>query len=190
VSCVELAEDAWEAAGINISLIPDELLSPHDQFLRTTPVIEINARAGEEIRIPIIGASRVEETFTYVTGRLTNVPGSRVGMDLRVTAEPDVFAGGRATLEPTTSPQALQDLVFKPTNEDAKETTQFKFELSVPSGPKLAPHRSLSRWRRRRRRPQQRTAMSSSTRRLSPGSIGAGTTARSPGKRGAHSSLR
>ena len=133
VSCVELPEDAWEEAGVNISLIPDELLGPHDQFVRTIAVMHVKARSSEEVRIPIIGVSRRSWSAKYDTGKLASASGSRTPMELKVTGEPDLFADGRASIQATQSPQALADLVFTPDKSEIGQTLQFNFDLASPT---------------------------------------------------------
>lgn len=124
ISCVELTEDSWEEAGINISLTPDVFLWPHDQFASTLPVDRIPSVPGDRIVIPIVGAYRYEKS-RYKTGGTPN----GIPMELEVTADPDVFAAGRASLQPSASPQALKNLVFTPSRDD--ETKQIVFTITL-----------------------------------------------------------
>ena len=126
-SCVELAEDAWEDAGLNILRVPDVYLTPHAQFLATRPVDVIEVEAGEEVRIPLIGVTRDEDTFHYRRGTVTGAKGL-VPMRLELFGPVDVLQSlyGLVT---TTSRQGLQDFVFDPTDAEAGQSHQFHFKL-------------------------------------------------------------
>jgi hypothetical protein len=134
ISCVELTEDSWEEAGVNISLTPDALLWPQDQFENTVPVDSITVQIEDgALVVPVVGAVHRQnqgDEGRYDTGFMPN----GVPMELTITADPNVFEDGRATIvEPSSSPQALKDLVFVPGQDDADRTVTFTFRLRVPS---------------------------------------------------------
>jgi hypothetical protein len=128
ISCVELAEDSWEEAGVNISLTPDALLWPHDQFWNTKPVTDIEGKVGEKMVIPLVGVFRHSKT------RYTRLS-TKSGGTLTATAFPDVFAAGRAQLvDASSSPQGFKDLVFTPSKEDVENNVTFMFTMTAPDG--------------------------------------------------------
>ena len=138
LSCVQLAEDAWEGAGVNICYTPDQLLTPHNQYGNTVPVDSITVDVADgEVRIPIVVAARTSTVF------YTAIGGGRLdGTVTMVVDDPEVLAQGRARLEdprqpPGASgkygPQAIKDLVFRPVKEDAGFSYRFEVEAAVPS---------------------------------------------------------
>lgn len=128
-SCVELTEDAWEDAGINVVVVPDIFLTPHAQFLATRTVDVIRVEVGEEVRIPLIGVAREENTFRYSRGTVTGVAGL-VPMKLELVGPVDV-AQSAYGLVATKSRQGLQDLVFTPTGAEAGRSHQFHLKLET-----------------------------------------------------------
>jgi hypothetical protein len=113
--------------------VPDLYVTPHAQFAATRPVDVIRVEAGEEVRIPLIGVTREEDTFRYRRGTVTGAPGLHP-MRLELLGPVDVDQS-RFGLVATTSRQGLQDFVFSPTSAEAGRSHQFHFRLeSVQTG--------------------------------------------------------
>ncbi|MBM4372315.1 MAG: hypothetical protein FJ098_11715, partial [Deltaproteobacteria bacterium] len=83
MTCVQLAEQAWEKAGFNISYTPDILLTPFNQMQNTTPVraITVDVKDGE-VQIPVVVAVK--------DGYLSNYQAAgkdRIQAELTLTAD-------------------------------------------------------------------------------------------------------
>ena len=128
VTCAQLAEDAWERVPINMCYTPDPLLTPFNQFANTVPVdaITVDAKGGP-VRLPIVVA--VNTTSALSPFPAYGAAGSGPGrVPATVTVEVDdaqLRASGRFHLEAailapgvTSGPQAAQDLVFEPSEEE------------------------------------------------------------------------
>lgn len=136
ISCVELAEDAWESAGINISLVNDFLLSPGIQYDATSPVNHIRARVGDEVRVGLIAAVRDEnDHYTSVGDQPDHPPATVVvlpnpdNLDRELVVEPVE----RITVWGTRPPQQIAYLVYTPTADDVGRTLSWNATIDVPS---------------------------------------------------------
>lgn len=121
MSCVELSEDAWEDAGINITYIPDEILTPWDQYLRTVPVSTIEVRADEkEVRIPVIMVYRNSEDLYDAAGTAPPFrPPATLTLTPRGVEHPVEIVPVRRGQSDT---QWFAEIVFRPKFEDAGQT--------------------------------------------------------------------
>ena len=131
LTCVQLTEQAWEQAGVNISYTPDILLTPHNQFENTIPVTNITVDVKDgEVKIPVVMAVH-EGIMSGYTALGKN------GIDGTVTLISD-FPGpveeGRAKLvDVPPDAQEYKALVFQPNQEDVGWFYTFGLEISVPS---------------------------------------------------------
>lgn len=141
-TCVQLTEDAWEEAGVNISSAPDILLTPYAQYDSTVAVdtISVNAQDGE-VRIPIVVAVRTTDIASLSAHSYTAAGTGRVEATLTLSADDmSIIDSGRARLEPARPPpgerfgaQAVQDLVFRPIADDVGFSYRFDLRIEVPS---------------------------------------------------------
>lgn len=141
MTCVQLVEDAWEAAGVNISLTPDTLLTPANQMGNTTPVKDITIDVADApVRIPIVAAVRVGKA-TYTAG---GASAGRVPVTMTPSSpDPALLADGKVRLEapqllpgdaalPAPAAQAAQDLVLRPTTDDVGFTWLIDLAVDAP----------------------------------------------------------
>jgi hypothetical protein len=119
VTCVELAEDAWEDAGFNITLIPDTILTPWDQYLRTEPVRRLEVTAGSTVQLGVIAAIRNDNQYYDAAGRN---PPFRKNVRLELIAGDETSPTGRLKVEDVTKNVAdspdFATITFQPTDDD------------------------------------------------------------------------
>ncbi len=131
ISCVELVERAWDAAGLTISHTPNIALFPQDQYANTVPVNRITFNLGDgTLRIPIYVSVHGSKRTVYSAALPTNALAQ-----IDVTSSTPVFTATpqRAHLEDSLTPGALKDLVFTPTR-DADSGNIVPFDLAVTAG--------------------------------------------------------
>lgn len=131
VSCVELAEDAWEAAGINLSYHPDELLNPLVQYAATSPVVRLTMDVDDgPLLLPVQVAIETE------SGSYTRELGKTLALTptwfLDVQRDTGTFEGS-ATLEDSPSRQAVKQVRFQPAQGDVGKRVRLEVELDLPN---------------------------------------------------------
>lgn len=138
MSCVQLTEQSWETAGANISLVPDVLLTPSNQYGSTVPVKRIAVKANRTVRIPVIVAAKISNlTLSY-----TAAGGNRLAANVTLTVNnPGSTKPERVSLqEPQATPgagkfgiQAVKDIVFTPADDDVGFSYGLDLHVEVPS---------------------------------------------------------
>ncbi len=129
VTCVQLVEQAWEIAGINVGYTPDILLTPFNQYQNTVPVkaITVDVKDGE-VKIPIVIAAKEGYASDY-----TALGKARIDGTVKLTADiMDPIDGGRAVLKDAPmDAQEFKYLSFTPNQDDVDWSYTFGLEITV-----------------------------------------------------------
>lgn len=130
LTCVQLVEQAWEIAGINVCYTPDILLTPFNQYQNTVPVkaITVDVKDGE-VKIPIVIAAKEGYSTDY-----TALGKARIDGTVKLTADiSDPIDGGRAVLKDAPmDAQEFKFLSFTPNQDDVDWSYTFGLEITVP----------------------------------------------------------
>lgn len=130
LTCVQLAEQSWETAGVNMAWTPDILLSPWNQYVNTVPVDEISVHwTDPEIRIPVM-AIHNEGIDTY-----TALGGNRIPASATLTVSPAALQlEGRAQLVAGRAEDPwVAEIVIDLDDQDAGVTYELGVRVTAPT---------------------------------------------------------